>query len=141
MKNRFLWSGPQLQAAFEQRDIDSGVNGISIDSRTTAPGDLFVALSGNPGLRFGGGNEKAGDGHDFIEMATNAGASVVMAHRKVTCAVPVLRVKDTLDGLWRLGSYSRNRTSAKVIGITGSSGKTTLRAWLQAVLGLSLIHI
>ena len=135
MKNRFLWSGPQLQAAFEQRDIDSGVNGISIDSRTTAPGDLFVALSGNPGLRFGGGNEKAGDGHDFIEMATNAGASVVMAHRKVTCAVPVLRVKDTLDGLWQLGSYSRNRTSAKVIGITGSSGKTTLRAWLQAVLG------
>ena len=134
MNNRFLWSGTELQAAFGQAEISTGVNGISIDSRTTAPGDLFVALSGNPGPRFGGGNEKAGDGHDFIEMAANAGASVVMAHRKVTCAVPVLWVDDTLDGLWQLGSYSRNRTSAKVVGITGSSGKTTLRAWLQAIL-------
>ena len=134
MNSRFLWSGTELRAAFGQADISTGVTGISIDSRTTALGDLFVALSGNPGPRFGGGNQKAGDGHDFIEMATNAGASVVMAHRKVTCAVPVLWVDDTLDGLWQLGSYSRNRTSARVVGITGSSGKTTLRAWLQAIL-------
>ena len=74
MNNRYLWSGTELQAAFGQAEISTGVNGISIDSRTTAPGDLFVALSGNPGPRFGGGNEKAGDGHDFIEMAANAGA-------------------------------------------------------------------
>ena len=134
MNNQFLWSGKELQTAFASADIATGVNGISIDSRTITPGDLFVALSGNPGPRFGGGSESAGDGHNFIEMATNAGASVVMAHREVTCSVPVLLVDDTLDGLWQLGSYSRKRTSAKVVGITGSSGKTTLRAWLQAIL-------
>ena len=134
MNNRFLWSGTELGAAFGQTDISAGVNGISIDSRTTAPGDLFVALSGNPGPRFGGGDEKPRDGHDFIEMAVNAGASVVMAHREVTCAVPVLRVDDTLDGLWQLGGCARNRTYAKVAGITGSSGKTTIRAWLESIL-------
>jgi UDP-N-acetylmuramoyl-tripeptide--D-alanyl-D-alanine ligase len=135
VNNRFLWSATELQSAFDQTDISAGVNGISIDSRTTAPGDLFIALSGDPGPRFGGGDENARDGHDFIEMAVNAGASVVMVHREVVCAVPAIRVNDTLDGLWQLGSYSRNRTSAKVAAITGSSGKTTLRTWLQGVLG------
>jgi UDP-N-acetylmuramoyl-tripeptide--D-alanyl-D-alanine ligase len=134
VNNQFLWSGTALGGAFGQTDISAGVNGISIDSRTTAPGDLFVALSGNPGPRFGGGDEKSRDGHDFIERAVNAGASVVMAHREVTCAVPVLRVDDTLDGLWRLAGCARNRTQAKVAGITGSSGKTTIKAWLERVL-------
>ncbi|MBT7878737.1 MAG: hypothetical protein HN738_11715, partial [Gammaproteobacteria bacterium] len=90
MNNQLLWSGKELQTAFAKADIATGVNGISIDSRTTMPGDLFVALCGNPGPRFGGGSETAGDGHNFIEMATTAGASVVMAHREVTCSVPVL---------------------------------------------------
>ena len=134
MNNQFLWSATELQSAFDQASISSGVNGISIDSRTTVPGDLFVALSGDPGPRFGGGDENARDGHDFIEMAVNAGASVVMIHRDVTCAVPAIRVNDTLDGLWQLGSYARHRTSAKVAAITGSSGKTTFRTWLQGVL-------
>lgn len=134
MSNRFLWSATELQNAFNQGDISAGVNGISIDSRTTVPGDLFVALSGNPGSRFGGGDEKARDGHDFVAMAVKAGASVVMVHRDVNCAVPAIRVENTLDGLWQLGSDARKRTSAKVAGITGSSGKTTLRYWLQQVL-------
>lgn len=134
MNNRILWPGTELQSAFNQTDISAGANGISIDSRTTAPGDLFVALSGDPGPRFGGGDENARDGHDFIEMAVNAGASVVMVHHEVVCAVPTIRVDDTLDGLWQLGSYSRKRTSARVAAITGSSGKTTLRSWLQRVL-------
>ena len=134
MSNRFLWSATELQNAFDQDDISAGVNGISIDSRTTAPGDLFVALSGNPGSRFGGGNEKARDGHDFIAMAVKAGASAVMVHRDVICTVPAIRVDNTLDGLWQLGNFARNRTAAKVAGITGSSGKTTLRYWLQRVL-------
>jgi UDP-N-acetylmuramoyl-tripeptide--D-alanyl-D-alanine ligase len=134
VNNEFLWSGTELELAFGQAGISAGVNGISIDSRTTEPGDLFVALSGNPGPRFGGADKNARDGHDFIEMAVNAGASVVMVHREVACAVPAIRVDDTLDGLWQLGSDSRSRTAGKVAAITGSSGKTTLRAWLQGVL-------
>lgn len=134
MNNRFLWSGSELQLAFNQADIAAGASGISIDSRTTAPNDLFIALSGDPGPRFGGGDDNARDGHDFIEIAVNAGASVVMVHRDVASAVPAIRVDDTLDGLWQLGRYARHRTSARVAAITGSSGKTTLRSWLQEVL-------
>ncbi|MGV0034229.1 MAG: UDP-N-acetylmuramoyl-tripeptide--D-alanyl-D-alanine ligase [Candidatus Azotimanducaceae bacterium WSBS_2022_MAG_OTU7] len=139
MNNQLLWSSAELQSAFEQANISAGANGISIDSRTTEPGDLFIALSGDPGRRFGGGDQHARDGHDFVGRAVTAGASVVMVHRDVACAVPAIRVDDTLDGLWQLGSYSRNRTTAKVAAITGSSGKTTLRSWLQGVLS-SLTH-
>jgi UDP-N-acetylmuramoyl-tripeptide--D-alanyl-D-alanine ligase len=107
---------------------------VSIDSRTTSPGDLFIALSGDPGPRFGGARGNTLDGHDFVKQAAEKGAAVVMAHRPVDVDVPLIIVEDTLDGLWQLGAAARSRCQAKTIAITGSGGKTTMRFWLETLL-------
>ncbi len=116
------------------------IAGLSIDSRSTRPGDLFIALSSDPGPRFHNSSKNAPqkntrDGHDYLAAAVNAGASAVLVHREVDCGVPALRVPDTLDGLWQLAQAARARTQGRIIAITGSSGKTTLRLWLETLLG------
>lgn len=134
--HRPLWSDSELNTLFGSAAAD--VNGISIDSRTLEPGDLFVALSGDPGIRFGGGHQQipdARDGHDFAAVAVDRGASCILAHRALDVPLPVINVPDTLDGLWQLGEAARARSNARVIAITGSAGKTTLRAWMESVLG------
>ncbi len=129
-----LWHGAELASLFEQESFAADVTGISIDTRTLQPGDLFVALSGDPGPRFGGGEPNARDGHDFVAQAIAAGAAGVMVHRDMNLEVPVLRVSDTLDGLWQLGQCARLRFQGRVVALTGSSGKTTLRSWFEHVL-------
>lgn len=129
-----LWRGDELAALFDQADYSTDVDGVSIDTRTLNPGDLFIALSGDPGPRFGGGDASARDGHDFIAQAIDAGAAAVMVHKDIEVDVPMIRVGDTLDGLWQLGAAARTRFQGKVIALTGSSGKTTLRSWFEHVL-------
>lgn len=101
------------------------IRGISIDSRKLIKGDLFIAIQG---VNY--------DGHDFINEAIKKGASSIIAKKKViknNC--PIIVVKDTKDALIELAKYSRNRIkNLKIIGITGSCGKTTLKEWLQQVL-------
>lgn len=131
-----LWQWSELCAAFgllNQPGAD--INGLCIDSRSVQAGDLFIALAGDPGPRFHGSGAARRDGHEFIASAVTNGASGVMLSQAMTPGVPVLQVADTLDGLWQLGQAGRQRMQGKVVGITGSSGKTTARQWLEVLLG------
>jgi len=92
---------------------------VSIDTRTMAPGDLFVAIRGP---RF--------DGHAFVAeaIARGAGAVVVSDASTATAAgVPVIVVDDTLRGLQEAARVIRRRASTTVVAITGSAGKTTTK--------------
>ena len=123
-----LWTAGELREATGGACADGlVVRGVSIDTRTVQPGDLFVALRD---LR---------DGHDFVAQAFAAGAAA-MVDREVPPG-PVLRVADTLEALWALGRAGRARSGARVIGVTGSVGKTTTKEMLRrACAGLGATH-
>ena len=101
------------------------VTGVSIDTRTLQPGDLFVALAT-------GGR----DGHDFVAEAMHKGAAGALVHRQegLPEAAPLLVVGDTLAGLTALGAFARTRFQGFVVAITGSVGKTTTKEMLRAML-------
>ena len=104
-------------------DADGQITGVSTDTRTIQPGDLFIALSG----------EKF-DAHDYIDVAVNNGAAAVVVARPVTCTVPQLLVDDTLTALQQLAAYYRSLLPVRVVGITGSNGKTSTRDMTATVL-------
>lgn len=109
---RPLWSGEEIaQATGGTLSAPFAVEGVAFDSREVQPGDLFVAMKG-----------EAADGHDFIPRALAAGASGLLTDRPVEG--PHVRVDDSFAGLVALGRASRARTGAKIIGVTGSAGKT-----------------
>ena len=100
--------------------------GVSIDTRSLAPGDLFVALHG-----------PNHDGHDFVANALQRGAAAAMVDRKVPklpASAPLLCVADTLGGLAALGAAGRNRSQARIVAITGSVGKTGTKEALRLAL-------
>lgn len=99
------------------------VERVSTDTRTMSPGSFFIALSGP---RF--------DGHDFCSAAVEAGAAAVMVERKVDVAVPQLLVEDTHHALQDLARGWRQEFNIPVIGITGSTGKTTVKQMVAAIL-------
>jgi len=134
--NNTLWSWPELEQAcgLATSGLKTGVSGVSIDSRSVTEGDLFIALSGDPGPRFKSSGSQGLDGHDFADAAAKNGASGLMISKPVDVDLPQLQVSDTLDGLWQIGAAGRARMTGKVVAITGSSGKTTLRQWTQEVL-------
>jgi UDP-N-acetylmuramoyl-tripeptide--D-alanyl-D-alanine ligase len=105
--------------------------GYSIDSRTLNPGELFFAIHGE---RF--------DGHDFIAEAFERGAcGVVVARDRINAAStaapghPLLATDDVLGALQRLAAAVRRHWGKRVVGITGSAGKTTTKEAVAAVLG------
>ncbi|WP_375173601.1 UDP-N-acetylmuramoyl-tripeptide--D-alanyl-D-alanine ligase [Pseudooceanicola sp.] len=101
-------------------------NGVSIDTRTLQPGDLFVALSA------------ARDGHDFVAQALDNGAAAALVSRVpegVAQDAPLLIVPDVLRGLEALGRAARARMQGKVVGVTGSVGKTSTKEMLRTVIG------
>ncbi len=105
---------------------DWAVCGVSIDSRTLEPGDLFVALTA------------ARDGHDFVAGALAAGAGAALVSRVpegVAEDAPLLVVPDVLAALEALGRAARARTQARVVAVTGSVGKTSTKEMLRLVLG------
>ena len=112
-----------------------GIGGIGIDSRSIAPGDLFVALPGNPGPRFTATTVSERDGHDFAADAVAKGAAAVLVHRQGDYGAPALLVEDTLDALWDIGRAARRRLRGPVVAVTGSSGKTTFKSFAAHVLG------
>ncbi len=116
---------------------DAAVTGVSIDTRTLQPGDLFIALTGTPSGGFTSSFASSGDGHNFLHMAQEKGAvAAVVSTPNPELTLPQLVVKDTLlDGLWALARASRKRMQGKVIGLTGSAGKTTTKQMLAAMLG------
>ena len=112
--------GGRLDGGADPQTVISGR--VTIDSRSIAAGDLFVAIPG----------ERA-DGHDFAAGAVAAGAIAVLASRPV--GVPAVLVDDPVIGLGRLARAVRGRLSRlTVIGVTGSSGKTSTKDLLAAVL-------
>jgi UDP-N-acetylmuramoyl-tripeptide--D-alanyl-D-alanine ligase len=106
------------------------VSGISIDTRTLSPGDLFVAIEG-PNF----------DGHAFLDAAVDGGAAALIVRKDALAGrpagesgVPVVAVKDTRKALLDLASWYRARFSPRVAGITGSNGKTTTKDLLGTAL-------
>ena len=102
-------------------------SGVSIDSRTLEPGDLFVALKG-----------PRADGHDHVGEALARGAAAAVVHRPpagVADGAPLVRVEDALSALQALGAAARARTAARVVAVTGSVGKTGTKEALRLVLG------
>lgn len=133
--NPSLWAYPELAAALGHAPAPGpDVTGIAIDSRQIAPGELFVALAGDPGPRFTPTSRSDRDGHDFIADAVAKGAAAVLAHRPGEYGVPTLLVEDTLDGLWQLGRAARQRLAGPTVAVTGSSGKTTAKSFFAAAL-------
>lgn len=99
------------------------VGGISIDSRTIEPGEIYVALIG----------ERC-DGHDYINEAVQKGAAGVICAYKVETNVPQLIVEDTKKALADCARYYRQTVSIPFAAVTGSCGKTTTRALLESIL-------
>ncbi len=117
-----LWSAADLAGATGgQLTAPFDVTGISIDTRTLQPGDLFVALHGDR------------DGHAHLAEAFRRGAAGAMVHGPAEGG-PLLRVDDTLAGLQALGRAGRDRFRGRVVAITGSVGKTTTKEMLRTAL-------
>lgn len=133
--SRPLWRWRELCEALGIAVVDGpDISGISIDSRTVQPGELFIALTGDPGPRFNPSQRSDRDGHDFVASALERGAAGVLVHDQQPCNCPQLIVGDTLDGLWALGRAARTRLRCPVVAVTGSSGKTTVKAMLTVAL-------
>lgn len=97
--------------------------GVSTDSRSIQPGQLFVALTG-PNF----------DGHDYAAKAVDSGASCVLVESQLDVTVPQLVVKDSLKALGRLGAYWRRKLAMLIVAVTGSNGKTTVKEMLASIL-------
>lgn len=133
---RRLWSYQALATAVDAQSAEGpDVFGIGIDSRLTEPGDLFVALAGDPGPRFQASARSDRDGHDYARNAVEKGAVAVLAHRRGDYGAPTLMVEDTLDGLWDIGRAARRRLDGPAVAVTGSSGKTTFKSFAATALG------
>ncbi len=129
-----LWTGTALAEAVDGRfagPVPEAITGISIDTRTLAPGDLFVALVGD-----------SGDGHDHVAAALAKGAVAALVHRDPGSdlgsdpgdAPRLLRVADTFRALHALGAAGRARFEGSVVAVTGSVGKTTTKDMLRTAL-------
>jgi UDP-N-acetylmuramoyl-tripeptide--D-alanyl-D-alanine ligase len=126
-----LWTIDDMEAvmrATRSGALPADVTGISIDSRSAAKGEAFFAIQGD--------NR---DGHDFVEAAFNSGAGVAVVARnskvKFSADAPLLAVDDVLEGLRDLARAARARlSSAEVIGVTGSVGKTGTKEALRLAL-------
>ncbi len=102
---------------------DATVTGVAIDTRKLQPGDLFVAIKG----------ERL-DGHDYLAEAAARGAVAALVTRKVDSDLPQLLVDDAELALGDLASAVRAQRDVRVIGITGSNGKTTVKTLVASVL-------
>jgi UDP-N-acetylmuramoyl-tripeptide--D-alanyl-D-alanine ligase len=117
-----LWTSADIAAAVggeAHGDFEAG--GVAFDSREVEPGHLFIAMKG-----------EAMDGHRFVDQAFAAGAAGAIVSDEI--GRPHVRVSDTAAALNALGRASRNRTSARICGVTGSAGKTGTKEALYAAL-------
>jgi UDP-N-acetylmuramoyl-tripeptide--D-alanyl-D-alanine ligase len=126
-----LWTTKAIEVA--TRGAGAGrrpqaVAGISIDSRTIAPGEAYFAIKGD-----------VHDGHAFVAAALKAGAALAVVEAaqrdKFAADAPLLVVDDVLAGLVDLAKAARARLGGQVIAVTGSVGKTSTKEALRRVLG------
>ena len=154
-----LWTAAeQMDATGGTKDVPFAATGISIDTRTLRPGDLFVALVG-----------ENGDGHDHVAAALAKGAAGALVHKRPPLTPPAARegdgpesppaaregdkalspsraagglgggqplllVPNTFAALHRLGAYARARFRGRLVAVTGSVGKTTTKEMLRTAL-------
>ena len=122
-----LWTSDEAVAATGGRTTAPwAAGGVSIDTRTLQTGDLFVAL------------KDVRDGHDFVAQALEKGAAAALVSRVpegLSSGAPLLVVPDVLKALEDLGRAARARAKARVVGVTGSVGKTSTKEMLRVVLG------
>lgn len=102
---------------------DTVFTGISSDTRTLFPGNLYIALRGE---RF--------DGHDFIEESIKKGAKAILVDHPISFSIPHLIVKDTLLAFGKISEAWRDQFNIPFIGVTGSNGKTTLKNMIATIL-------
>ncbi len=126
-----LWTAEDARKAAQGRlegAADWTISGLTIDSRLVEPGDLFIALKDKR------------DGHDFVAAALKAGAKAALVSRRpdnVDADAPLLVVPDTLAGLAALARARRAETQARIVGVTGSVGKTSSKEMLHLALSES----
>ena len=126
-----IWTAAEAAKATGGKAIgDWTVTGLSIDTRSLQPGDFFIALKGDQL-----------DGHDYIAEAFKKGAAAAMvsedaAKKMDGDQLPLLVVSNTFTALQMLGIAARARTGAKIIGITGSVGKTGTKEMLSVAFGV-----
>jgi len=117
-----LWTSEEACKATGGRMLGTwAVNGVSIDTRSLKPGELFVAL------------KDVRDGHDFVANAFAAGAEAALVSRDVLGGHPGLLVDDVLVGLEKLGLAARARNSGVSAAVTGSVGKTSVKEMLARI--------
>ncbi len=105
-------------------------SGCSTDSRTIEDGNLFIALKGD-----------LFDGHDYVSVAEENGASSLMLEREVINTKPVLQVEDTRKAMGLLAKSWREEINIPLIAITGSNGKTTVKEMVSSILSkISEVH-
>ena len=121
--DKILWKGKDvLKITNGHGPSNWNASGVSIDTRTIKKGDIFFALAG-PNY----------DGHQFIGEAIKKGASIVISNAPVlNHENKVVVVNDVLKALVCLGKSSRDRNKGKIIAVTGSSGKTTVKEMLAS---------
>lgn len=122
-----IWTAKEAAAATGGTAAGTWVaTGLSIDTRTIQPGDLFVALKGD-----------SLDGHDYVADAIKKGACAALVSRAIDGVADdkLLVVADTLRGLEALGRAARARCGGKIVGVTGSAGKTGTKELLAAAFG------
>ncbi|PIE25413.1 MAG: UDP-N-acetylmuramoylalanyl-D-glutamyl-2, 6-diaminopimelate--D-alanyl-D-alanine ligase [Neptuniibacter caesariensis] len=119
------WSLQQLQTRFAgEINHDAAFSGVSTDTRTLRPGDLFVALLG-PNF----------DGHHYVEQALEKGAvAAVVSDPAAATQCPAWVVPDTRIALAQIALANRQRFTGTVYAVTGSSGKTTVKEMLRSIL-------
>ena len=125
-----LWTAAEASTATGGSSaVDWAATGVSIDTRSLQAGDLFVALRG-----------PNHDGHDFISAAFERGAAAAVVDQPIAESpprAPLLRVADTSAALGALGTAARSRSSARIVAVTGSVGKTGTKEALRLVLATS----
>ena len=118
LKQAALWCGGYVDPKYENVEFFGANN----DTRIIQPGQLFIVLQG------------ARDGHDFIPMAMEKGAAAALCSRSVG-DYPCIIVEDPRTALGIIAREERRRLGAKVVGITGSVGKSTTKEMVASVLG------
>jgi UDP-N-acetylmuramoyl-tripeptide--D-alanyl-D-alanine ligase len=125
-----LWTKKELLAALGKDIIDSKlsekltIDEVVIDSRKIVKNGLFIAIKG-----------ENNDGHNFLKQAKENGCKTLLIQDKTKIKnlknIQFILVKDTFKALYKLAKFSRKRSKAKIIGVTGSVGKTTTKEMLR----------
>jgi UDP-N-acetylmuramoyl-tripeptide--D-alanyl-D-alanine ligase len=126
VEDALRWAGGTLVAG----DAAVALSGVSIDSRSVEPGELFFAIAG-----------PNHDGHEYLDSAIARGAAALIVERgralPEALAIPVIAVEDTTRALGAVAAGHRAAFDGPVVAITGSNGKTTTKEMCAAILSVS----